>query len=74
MIWMLLLIMAYMAIAGGVIYWLLVAAWKYTDLERPWAFVLCALVWPIGALPAAGYILAGKRINEEDEALRHGKK
>ena len=67
-------IVIYTAIAGGVIFGLLVGAAKYTgsELEYPIGWVLCGIFWPVTLLPAAGYIAAGWYLNREDGS--NGKK
>ncbi len=73
MIWTVLAVMVYAAIAGAVIYGLLVAAWKHCETVEPWAYVFCGALWPIAALPALGVILAEKKINEIQEGQQNGK-
>lgn len=64
MVW--LYIFLYILVASAVIFGLLVAAAKYTDLERPGAYVICGVFWPVAALPTAAYIAAAWYINRED--------
>lgn len=61
---------AYVMIMSVCIFYLLIGAEKYTQLEKPWVYILCSIFWPVAALPAAAYILAGRAINRED---KHGK-
>ena len=60
-------ILIYTAIAGGVIFGLLVGAAKYTgsELEFPIGWIICGIFWPVTLLPAAGYIAAGWYLNRE---------
>lgn len=74
MIGTVLALMVYALAAGAAIYSLLVAAWKYTEMEDPWPYVLCGLLWPIAAAPAAGYILAEKKVAQIEEEQEHGGK
>ena len=73
MIWTVLAVMVYAAICGAVIYWLLVAAWKYCRHMEPLACVFCGILWPVAALPALGFILAEKRIHQIKEGVGYGK-
>ena len=73
MIWNILAVMVYAAIAGAVIYGLLVAAWKYCRYTDSLACVLCGILWPIATLPALGFILAEKRIQQIKEDMGNGK-
>lgn len=59
---------AYVMIMSGCIFYLLIEAEKYTKLERPWMYILCSIFWPVAAMPAAAYILAGWYINREEVA------
>lgn len=63
MFWVYLIL--YEAAASGVIFGLLVAADRHTELERPMAYVVCGMLWPVAALPAAAYIAAACYINRE---------
>lgn len=67
----LLYIFLYSLIAAGHIFALLVGAHKYTDLEWPWMYIICGMLWPVAGLPAAGYIAAGRYLNREGEE-NHG--
>lgn len=73
MIWFILGLLLYVAAAGGCIYGLLVAAWKHTELERPWIYVVSGMLWPVAAAPALGYVLAGKQINRMEGQSDGGK-
>lgn len=59
---------AYVMIMSVCVLFLLIGAEKYTKLERPWMYILCSIFWPVAALPAAAYILAGWYINREEVA------
>ena len=59
---------AYVIIMSVCIFYLLIGAEKYTKLEKPWVYILCSIFWPVAALPAAAYILAGWYINREEVA------
>lgn len=67
-----LLVMLYSMISGGVIFGLLVAADRHTYLEWPWAYILCGIAWPVAALPALGYIAAGRIMRRRNGGNRHG--
>ena len=62
----------YSLISGGVIFGLLVAADRYTYVEWPWVYVLCGIAWPVAALPAAGYIAAGRVLSKRNGGRKHG--
>ena len=62
----LLYILVYGMVAAGCIFALLIGANAWTGLERPWVYVLCGCLWPVAALPAAGYIAAGWYINRKE--------
>lgn len=59
---------AYVMIMSVCVFFLLIEAEKYTKLERPWMYILCSIFWPVAAMPAAAYILAGWYINREEVA------
>lgn len=59
---------AHVIIMSGCVFFLLIGADKYTKLEKPWVYILCSIFWPVAALPAAAYILAGWYINREEVA------
>lgn len=65
MVW--LYIFLYILVASAVIFGLLVAADRYTELEFPCGYVICGIFWPVAALPAAAYIAAAWYINREDD-------
>lgn len=65
MIW--LYIILYILIASACIFGLLVAAEKHTDLEWPWMYIVCGILWPVAALPSAAYIAAAWYINREED-------
>lgn len=69
MIWLYILI--YSLVAAGWIFGLLVGAFKWTDPEYPWIYILCGILWPVAGLPASGYIAAGRYITREEEK-NHG--
>lgn len=61
-------IFLYTLVAAVAVFGLLVLANKHTNLERPWLYVIWAMLWPVAALPALGYIMAGWYINREEVA------
>ena len=65
MIWLCILI--YSLVAALWIFGLLVGAFKWTDPEHPWIYILCGVLWPVAGLPAAGYIAAGWYLAREEE-------
>lgn len=64
----LIIVAAYVMILSVCIFYLLIGAEKHTQLEKPWVYILCSIFWPVAALPAAAYILAGWYINREEVA------
>lgn len=63
----LLYLILYSLIAAGAIFALLVAAEKQEATQvAPWIYVACGMLWPLAALPAAGFILAGRYIHRDD--------
>lgn len=56
-------IFLYIMIASGAIFGLLVAADKWTELEKPAGYVVCGIFWPVAVLPAAAYLAAAWYIN-----------
>lgn len=62
----LLYIFLYILIASGCIFGLLVMAEMHTDLEWPWMYIACGMLWPVAALPAAAYIAAAWYLNREE--------
>ena len=63
MIW--LYIFLYSLVAAVWIFGLLVGAFKWTDPEHPWIYILCGVLWPVAGLPAAAYIAAGRHLNRK---------
>lgn len=59
-------ILIYSLTAAGWIFGLLVRAFKWTNPEHPWIYILCGIFWPVAGLPAAGFIAAGWYINREN--------
>ena len=62
----LIIAVTHVIIMSGCVFFLLIGAEKYTELEKPWVYILCSIFWPVAALPAAAYILAGWYINREE--------
>ena len=62
------IIALYVIVMSGCVFFLLIGADKYTKLEKPWVYILCSIFWPVAAMPAAAYILAGWYINREEVA------
>lgn len=62
-------IFLYGLVAALWIFGLLVGAFEWTELEHPWIYILCGILWPVAGLPAVGYIAAGWYLcREEDRA------
>ncbi|MBQ8579318.1 MAG: hypothetical protein IJ448_01330 [Oscillospiraceae bacterium] len=68
--WLIAAVFLYTLVAAVAVFGLLVLANKHTNLERPWPYVIWAMLWPVAALPALGYIMAGKVLNGEE--AKHG--
>lgn len=59
-------IFLYGVVAALWIFGLLVGAFKWTDPEHPWIYILCGVLWPVAGLPAAGFIAAGWYLLREE--------
>lgn len=59
-------IFLYVAVAGVAIFGLLVAAYRFTDLDDTLPWILCGVFWPVTSLPAIGYLAAAWYINRKE--------